>query len=147
IEPGAHAVLPLTEEVYQAHAGRPGQGVEYVDLGVVTQVKRVIAAVRGNQVDSQEDVGRLHLDVDPLLVHALGQLRHGELHAGLYEHQGHVNVRADLEADRQRIVAVVGAGGGHVDHAFDAVDLFLDRLGNGFRHGLGARARIAGGHQ
>src|SRR5262249_30606588 len=143
VEPDAHAVLPLAEERHQADAGQARQLVEDVDLGVVAQAERVPAAVGRDEVDREQDVGRFHLHVDAFLLHAGGQLRHGQLDADLGEHQGGVDVGADVEADGERVHAVVRTGRGHVDHTLDAVDLLLDRLADpgGPRPGAGPRVR------
>ena len=130
------------EEVHQAHARHARQLVEDVDLGVVAQVERVVPAVRRDHVHRQQDVGRLHLHVDALLLHARRAVAAGQLHAGLHEHQRGVDVGADLEAHGERVLPVVRAGGRHVDHALHAVDLGFDRLADRVGHGLGARPGI-----
>ena len=62
--------------------------------------------------------------------------------AVLHQHLGHVEVDAVLEGDGQGVGAVVGALRGHVHHALDAVDLLLDRRGDGVGDDLGAGAGI-----
>src|SRR5208283_3271561 len=56
-----------------------------------------------------------------------------------------VGVGAELEADRQRVAAVIAADGFHVDRLVDADDLRLDRLRDGAFHRLGRGAGIGGG--
>ena len=72
----------------------------------------------------------------------VGNKRHRQHHAVLHHDQGRVQIRADVEGDRQRIGAVVARLRGHVQHAFHAVDLLLDRRGDRVGHHLGAGARI-----
>ena len=51
-----------------------------------------------------------------------------------------------LEGHRQRVVAVVGARRRHVHHVLDAVDLLLDRRGDGLGHHLRAGAGVLAAH-
>jgi hypothetical protein len=66
--------------------------------------------------------------------------------AVLHQHLREVQVGTDLERHRQRIGAVGGAVGLHVEHVLDAVDLLLYGQGNRVDHGLGAGAGIARGN-
>src|SRR5262249_45064105 len=116
------------------------------DLCIIAEVQRIITAIGRDEVYRQEDVGGLLFDVDALFLHAGGKLRHGQLHSGLHQHQGRVHIGTDLETDRQRVVAVVGAGGGHVNHALDAVDLLFDRLAHGVGQSLGTGTRVGGSY-
>ena len=115
-----------------------------LDGGVVAEVQIVVLAVGGVQVDGQQDAGRLLLNVHALQLHLLGQLRHGQRDAVLHQHLGHVQVGAQGEGDGERVGAVVGALRRHVHHAFDAVDLLLDRRGDAIGHDLAVGAGIAG---
>ena len=47
------------------------------------------------------------------------------------------------EGHDQRVGAVVGRCGLHVEHLLDAVDLLLDRQGHGVDEGLGVGAGVA----
>ena len=118
-----------------------------VDRGEVAQVDVVVAAVRREEADDHQDVGRLLADRDALVLDRGRQLRHGQLHAVLHHDQGRVQVGADVEGDRQRVRAVVAHLRGHVEHALDAVDLLLDRRRHRVGHHLGAGARIADRHR
>ena len=73
------------------------------------------------------------------------QLRHRRRDAVLDEHLGEIQIRADVERDVQRVTAVRGAGGLHVEHFFDAVDLLFDGQRHRFNQGFGAGAGISGG--
>ncbi len=79
--------------------------------------------------------------VTPGLLDHVGQQRHGQGNAVLHEDLGHVQVHAVLERDGQVVRAVVGALRGHVEHALDAVDLLLDRRGDGLGDVAGAGPR------
>ena len=73
----------------------------------------------------------------------LGQPRLGDRHAVLHEHLRLVEVGAELEGDGERQPAVVGGLAAHVEHVLDAVDLLLDRRGDGVGDRLRRRPRIA----
>ena len=62
--------------------------------------------------------------------------------AVLHQHLRLVEIGAEPERDRQRHRAVGRALRRHVEHVFDAVDLLLDRRGDGVGDDLGRRARI-----
>ena len=89
-------------------------------------------------------LGDFFLTLTPCTCTCVGQLRHGQRDAVLHQHLGHVQVGAQLEGDRQRVGAVVGALRRHVEHVLDAVDLLLDRRGHGVGHHLGVGPGIAG---
>ena len=145
IEPDPHRILAGAEHGDVADAGQARQLVPQVDGGVVGQEQAVVAGVRRRQRHEQQDRGRLLLHRDALVLHRLRQLRQRGRDAVLHQHLREVQVGADLEGDRQRIGAVGGAVGLHVEHVLDAVDLLLDRQRDGVDHGLGAGAGIAGG--
>ena len=125
---------------------RRAQLVLELDGGEVAEVEAVVAAVAGDQVDHEQDVGRGFLGVDALELHLRRQLRQRECDAILHEHLRQVHVGADLESHRQCVVAVVGGLRRHVEHVLDAVDLLLDRGGDGIGHDRGVGARVARGH-
>ena len=143
IEPDPHRILAGAEHRHIADAGQSRQLVAEIDGGVVAQIQAVIGRVRRGQRDEQQDRGRLLLHGDALVLHRLRQLRQRARHPVLHQHLREVEVGADLERDGQRIGAVGGAVGLHVEHVLDAVDLLLDRQRHGIDHGLGAGAGIA----
>ena len=144
IEPEPHAVVALAEVGDVAHARQPRQLVAELDRGVVAQVEVVAAAVGREQVDDHQHAGRLLLHRHAAALDQVGQDRLGQRHAVLHQHLGHVQVGAQLEGDRQRVGAVVGALRRHVEHVLDAVDLLLDRRGHRVGHHLGVGAGIDG---
>ena len=89
--------------------------------------------------------GEAFLTTMPCRCTSGGKLRLGDRHAVLHLHLRDVEIRAELERDGQLHVAVVGALAGHVEHVLHAVDLLLDRRGDGLGDGLGVGAGIAGG--
>ena len=140
IEPGANAVVAFAQVVDVGHSLQPEQLVLDVNRGEVAQIDVVVAAVGRVEADGQQDVRRFLLDRQPLLLDRVGQLRHGQRDAVLHHHQGGVQIRAEVKRDGQVVRAVIARLARHVQHAFDAVDLLLDRRGDGIGHDLGARA-------
>jgi len=141
IQPDPHAVLLLPKDARFSHAVEPGQLLDHLNRRVVAQVQLVVAPVGRVEVDEHDQVGRPLLRGHPDLPHHLGERGEGDRDAVLDEHLGHVQVRAHLERDRQRVAAVVARLGRHVQHVFHAVDLLLDRR----RHGVGQHLRAGPG--
>ncbi len=146
IEPDPHRILAGAEHVDVADAGQPRDLVLQPDGGVVAEIEAVVAPVGRRQRDDLQDRGRLLLHRDALLLHGLRQLRQRGRDAVLHQHLREVEIGADLEGDGERVGAVGGGIGLHVDHAFHAVDLLLDRQRDGVDHGARAGAGIARGH-
>ena len=100
--------------------------------------------VGGGQRDDLEDGRGLLLGHHPLLLHRHRQLRHGRRDAVLDQHLREVQVGANVERDRERVAAIRGAGGLHVEHLLDAVDLLLDGQRDRLDQRLGAGAGVGG---
>jgi hypothetical protein len=145
IEPDAHAVVLLAQIGDVAHAFQSGEFIPDLDRRVVAQVELVVPAVRREQVDHQQDVGRLFLGDDARRGHFRRQRGQGLVDAVLHEDLGHVEIDADLEGDRQVVGAVVGALRRHVEHVLNAVDLLFDRRGDRLRHHAGVGAGVHAG--
>ena len=146
VQPQPHAVVALAQVGDIAHAGQAGQLVAKLDRGVVAQIEVVAAAVGREQVDDHQHVGRFLLHQHALAGDQVGQHRLRQRHAVLHQHLGHVQVDAQPERDRERVIAVVGALRRHVEHAFHAVDLLLDGGRHRVGHQLGVGAGIGGRH-
>ena len=140
------AYCPAPRTVHGADAVEASQFVLHADDGVVRQEQAVEAAVGRNQRDEFENRGRLLRRRHPLDLHFLRQRRNGGRHLVLHQDLRLVGVRADREGDDQGIGAVVRARRLHINHVLDAVDLLLDRQGDGVDEGLGARAGVARRH-
>ena len=65
--------------------------------------------------------------------------------AVLHQHLRRIEVGAELEGDGERELAVAGRLRRHVEHVLDAVDLLLERRGDGVGDDLGRGAGIGGG--
>ena len=89
-------------------------------------------------------LGDFFLTVTPRRLTRSGRIGSASDYAVLHQHLGHVQVDAGLERDGQRVGAVVGALRRHVHHVLDAVDLLLDRRGDGVGDDLGVGAGIDG---
>ena len=143
VQPDAHGVLPGAEHRHVAHAVEPTQFVLHVDDGVVRQEQAVEATVGRDKPDEFEDRGRLLLGRHALDLH-LGRKRgQRDGHPVLDQDLRQIGVCADREGDRQGVGAVVGARRLHVDHVLHAVDVLLDRQGDGVDKGPCAGAGIA----
>src|SRR5690606_15378061 len=76
-----------------------------------------------------------------------GKARHRRLHAVVHVDRREVRIGADFERHVDRERAVAGVDGLHVQHAFHAVDLLLERSGHGLGDRFGGRARIDGANR
>ena len=88
-----------------------------VNHGEIAQINVIVTIIRRDEVDDHQQVGRLFLDRDALLLHRVGQLRHRQRHAVLHHHQRRVQIGAQIERDGQRVRSVVAHLRGHVEHA------------------------------
>ncbi len=143
IHPDAHRIGAGAEHLDAADAGQARQSVDQVDRRVIAQEKAVIFAFGRFQRDDLQNRGVFLLDADALRLNRLGQRSQRQLHAVLHEHLRNVRIGADFESDGQVIGAVRRAGRLHVEHVVDAIDLGLDRQGDGIDDGLRAGAGIA----
>ncbi len=107
------------------HPRDPGQGIGDVNIGVILQKTRIVGPIGGDQIDRQQHVGRMLLDGEPDLVHLGRQFGQGLVAAGQELHLADILVETHIEGDGDGRIPVVGAGGGHVDHARRPVDLFF----------------------
>src|SRR5262249_2015777 len=142
IEPDAYAIIALAKDVNVRNAIHAQQLVAKIDVGVIAQVQVVIAAVRRNHADDQQDVRRLFADRDTLSLNLGWQFWQSQGYTVLHHHQGRVQACANLKGDRQRIRTVVAGLRRHVQHVLDAVDLFLDGSGHRIGDNLGAGSGI-----
>ena len=83
---------------------------------------------------------------DAQAAHFLRQARLGLRDAVLHQLLGLVGVGAEGKRHRQRHHAVGGGLAAHVEHAFHAVDGFLQRRGHGLGDHLGVGARVLCAH-
>src|SRR5205807_9145346 len=93
---------------------------------VVAQVERVVAPVRGSEVDDEREVGGGLDGVDAETAHLFGQARQRLRDAVLDLDLRTVDVGADLEGHRERERTVHGGGRGHVEHVLAADDRLLE---------------------
>ena len=146
VQPHAHRVLAGTEDLHVADAIEPAQHILHVQARVVRQVQHVVALIGRGQMHDHGQVGRAFLGGHAEPLHFLGQLGQRLRHAILHVDLGGVEIGAERERHGQRQRAVAGGLRRGVQHAFDAVDLFLQRRGNGFGDDLGVGAGIGGAH-
>ncbi len=146
VEPGAQAVVALAQQRDGGDAGEAAQLVLDVDGRVVAEERAVVAVVGRDQVHDHQRARRHLLDVDALGLDQRRDDRQGQADAVLHQYLGHVGVKAQLEGDGQVVGAVVGALRGHVHHALDAADLFLDRRRHRVAHGQGVGPGVESRH-
>ena len=145
IEPDAHRVLAGPEHDDIADARQPGDLVLELDGREIGEIETVVALVRRGQRHDLQDRRRILLHDHALRLHRLRQRGQRARDPVLHQDLRDVEIDADLERHRQRVGAVGGAVGLHVDHALDAVHLLLDRQGDGVDDGAGAGAGITRG--
>ena len=146
IEPDAHRIAPLAEDLHVADAGQALQRVDDLQIGVVAERDWIDGLIRRGQVDDENEVRVLLLDRHAALVDDRRQLR-GRLRDAVLNVDGRdIRRIADVERDGDRRRAVVGARRGQIGHALDAVDLLLERRGDRIGDDLRAGAGIIGAH-
>ncbi len=146
VEPYPHRILPRAEDVDLAHTRQPGKFRLQIDGRIIGEEQAVIPGIGGCQRNELEDSSGFLLNRHALGLHRLRQLRERAGDPVLHQHLREVDVHPDLESDDERIAAVGGAVGLHIDHAVDAVDLLLDRQSDGVDHSASARPGVAGRH-
>ncbi len=144
IEPDAHRIAPLAEDVDVADAGHALERIEHVDQREVGEEERVARAVRREQIGHQRELGRLlaHGDAEP--ANLLGQARQGDRDAVVHVDGGQIGVAPELERDEHAHLAVVRARRRQIEHALGAVHLLFDRQRDRALHHVRGGARVAG---
>ena len=141
VEPDAHRIAPLAEDLDVADAGQALQLIDDLQVGVVRQRDRIDRVVGRGQIDDQDEVRVLLLDRHAALIDDRRQRRSRLRHAVLDVDGSDIERIADIEGDGDGRRAVVRARRGHVGHALDAVDLLLERR----RHRIGDDLRAGAG--
>ena len=141
VEPDAHRIAPLAEDLDVADAGQSLQLIDDLQIGVVRQRDRIDRMIGRGQIDDENEVRVLLLDRHAALIDDRRQRRSRLRHAVLDVDRGDIERIADVEGDGDRRRAVVRARRGHVGHALDAVDLLLERR----RHRVGDDLRAGAG--
>ena len=144
VQPDAHRVGAGAKHIDFGHTRDAGELVLEVDGAVIGQEQAVVDARGRDQVGEQQDVGRLLLDRDALGRDLRRQLGLRDRDPLIDQRLRGIHVGADLEGHHQRVGAVRGAVGLHVEHARHAVDLLLDRDAHRVGDGGGTGTRIAG---
>ncbi len=142
VEPDAHRIAPLAEQLNVDDAGKAFQLIDDLQVGVVRQRHRIDRPIGRRQIDDEHEVRVLLFDRHAALIDDRRQRRRRLRDAVLHVDRGDVEGIADVERDRDRRGAVVRTRRRHVGHAFYAVDLLLERGRDGVGHDLGARAGI-----
>jgi len=147
VEPKAHGVFALSENEHIGDTGYALQRVADIDVEIVADEERGVAIDRiGEDGAAEDEILRRLGDGDADLLHGGREPTGGGVDAILDIDGREVRVASDIEGCRDRADTVVGAGGGDVLHPLGAVDLLLERRGDGRFDGLGTGAGINGGH-
>src|SRR5208282_4181215 len=102
VQPDAHAEIPGAENLHVADTGKTVELVFHLEYGEIRKVQRVVAVVRGNQVNHHQQVRRSFLGGNTEALNLFGKSRQSLRYAVLYLHLGFVEVGAETESDRQR---------------------------------------------
>ena len=146
IEPDPHGIFAQAEILDVRHPRDPGQRIGDVNVGVVLHKARIVGSIGGYQADRQQHVGRMLLDGEPDLVHLGRKFGQGLVAAGQELHLADILIKTHIEGHRDGRIPVVGAGGGHVDHARRPVDLFFKGGGHRTSDHIGPGTDVLGGH-
>ena len=142
VEPYPHGIVTGAEQAYLADAFDPGQTVLHIQHSVVAQIRHVIAVVRRQQMHDHGEVGRAFHRGDTKTPDFFRQTRFGLGDPVLHQLLCLVRIGAELERDGKRHQPVGRRLAAHIEHAFDAVDRFLDRCRDGCRDHLRIGAGI-----
>ncbi|MNI33592.1 hypothetical protein D3C73_875500 [compost metagenome] len=142
VDPDAHRIVAAAEHLDLADAVDPQQAVADRRVGQVAQVVGIDAGIGGGEGGQQQEAARALVHHHADLAHLFGQFRLGQGDAVLDQHLGRIQVGARLERHGDGHRPVRGRGRGHVDHALDAIDLLLDRRGDGLGQGLSRGAGV-----
>ena len=140
--PDPHAVVEGAQDLRVADARDALDRVEHVDRGVVADEHRVVAVVRREEVDPEQDGRGPGPHRDALGHHVRGQARVGERDPVLGVDLVDVRVAVDREGDGEAVGAVVAARRVEVERVLHAVDLGLDRGRDAVGHGLRVRPGV-----
>ena len=120
-----------SEDVDVGDPRDPSQLVIQVFVDEAVEIGGIELALRGGHLIGQQDRGCALLHGDTGGGHLGGQLRHRQRHAVLHVHLVDGDVGRVVEVDRDDALALHVAGGGDVIRAWNAVDLLLQRVGDG----------------
>ena len=143
-QPDAHAVVARAEHLYLADAGHTRQRFTHLGAGVVADLQRRQGRLRRIEAHPHQQVTGALAHLYTILLRFRRQLRHRLCNAVLYINGRHIGVGARGKGQVQAIAAVISAGRLHIEHMINAVELCLQRRGDGLRYILRAGARPAG---
>ena len=136
---------PIPKTVDVADPRQPREHVAHANRGIVTEEQTVEARLVAGEGDDLQDRRGLLARDHAVVLYGIGQRRERGCDAVLHQHLREIQVRADLEGHRERVVTVVGARRLHVEHVLDAVHLLLDGQGDGVDERAGIGTGIARG--
>ena len=146
VEPQAHGVFSLAKILYVSDAGNTLQRVAHVEVNVVAEKKAAVLTMLGIDTRAEHEIARRLCDADAGSFHLVGKPAKRLVHAVLNVYGGEIDVARDVKSDVDVARAVISTRGGHVLHAFDAVDLLLERRCDRRFYGLRVGAVVEGAY-
>src|SRR3984957_15490424 len=144
IDPDPHRILPLSQNPEIRDAGQARDFVSHVENEIVGDVLRAARSIRRIWMDAKQQGRDCLLDLHAFELDFLRQPGQRVLHPVVREHQGRVDVGADLENHRDVELAITRRLAADVVHVLDAVDGLLERCRDGARDDVGRSARVGG---
>ena len=118
--------------------------VDKVRIGVCTQEHAIIGIIRRIQAKIHNGFSRFLSGGNTI---STNLARHGAVGLGytvLYLYRSDIGIFLQVELYIQCVLTITGADGAHIQHIFNAADLLLDSLSNGFFNYVGRSAYIVG---
>ena len=133
-QPDAHTVIPGAKHLHLTDAGQARQRLAHLGAGVVTDKQRRQRAQRRVEAHPHQQVAGALAYLDPILLHLRRELRQRLRHPVLHVDRRQVGIGARREGYAQAVRPLIRAGGLHIQHMIDAVELGLQRGGDSLRH-------------
>ena len=133
-QPDTHAVIPGAKHLHLADAGQAGQRLAHLGAGVVADKQRRQRAQRRVEAYPHKQIAGALAHLDAILLHLRRELRQRLRHPVLHVDRRQVGIGARREGYAQAVRPLIRAGGLHIQHMIDAVELGLQRGGDGFCH-------------
>ena len=146
IEPQAHRVLALAEDLHIGDALDALQRVLDVNVDVVGNELIVVAVIETVETRRHDERSRNFVDRHPGVLDFVGQPAQHAGDAVLHVHRRDVEGTGQFENHGDVAAAVVAAAGSHVAHAFHAVDRFFQQNGDRRFHRLRIGAGVIAVH-
>ena len=146
IEPDAHAVGTLAEDLARRYAVDTREFIADVDFDVVAELKQVQLGTVGRECVHAENIGGTLDGLHAERLDFRGERGLRALHGVLDVDLRNIGIGSGFEGNRKLIIAAVVRRRAEVDHIFDTVDFRFDDGSDGIRDNFSAGARVGGGN-